>query len=350
MESVEQELNQLVDAGLPGVGMYIEDADGTSRFVTAGYANRATQKPMTPDMHYRAGSTTKTFTAVVILQLVAEGRLELDDTVQGLLPDLAIPQADKLTVEHLLRMRSGLFDFEDDPSLQGDLEAHLRPYSLQHVVELAIRRPAEFEPGSQFAYCNTNYCLLELVIERITESTLAEELNDRIIEPLALSDTHYPDEDDLSLPEPYIRGYTRTDSGWRECSYVFFGRGDGALISTARDLATFFHGLLIDRVLLSDSLLEEMMYVIPDDPPAEMAYGLGLIKDSLSNREMWGHSGRGYGYHHLPFLHVENRRFVVCILNGTFGFKEPKERDEPRPGVTSEFRNRLYELDVDGRA
>lgn len=324
--------------------MYVEDADGQSQFFTAGYADRATQQPMTPDMYYRVGSTTKTFTAVVILQLVAEGELALSDTMQKLLPDEPIPQADILTVEHLLRMRSGLFDFEDDPSLQGDLEAHLRPYSLRHVLELALQHPAEFPPGSQFTYCNTNFCLLELIVERITGNTLGEELTNRIIEPLSLANTQYPDKDDLSLPEPYARGYTQTTSGWTECSHVFFGRGDGALISTARDMARFFHALLTDRVLLSESFLERMMHIVPDEPPAEMAYGLGLIRESLPNNEVWGHSGNGYGYDHFPFLHVGNGRFVVCILNGTYGFKETELSDEPHPGFTPEFRSEVYDL------
>lgn len=347
MNVIEQELNQLVDAGLPAASVYIEDADGQSLFFTAGYADCATQQPMTPDMYYRVGSTTKTFTAVVILQLVAEGELALDDTLQELLPEESIPLADALTVEHLLRMRSGLFDFEDDFSLKGNFEAHLRPYSLQHVLELALQHPAEFPPNSQFAYCNTNFCLLELLVERITGNTLGEELTNRIIEPLSLGDTRYPDEDDLSLPEPYIRGYTQTASDWTECSHVFFGRGDGALISTAHDMARFFHALLTERVLLPENFLDRMMQIVSDDPPAEMAYGMGLIKESLPGGEVWGHSGRGYGYHHFPFLHVESGRFVVCILNGTYGFKEAKLNDEPHPSFTPEFRNKVYDLPLD---
>lgn len=350
MNLLKQELNQLVDAGLPAASVYIEDADGRSEFVTAGYADRATQQPMTPDMYYRVGSTTKTFTAVITLQLVAEEELALDDTLQTLLPDVSIPQADVLTVEHLLRMRSGLFDFEDDPSLQGNLDAHLCSYSLQHVVELAIQHPAEFEPGAQFAYCNTNFCLLELVIERITGNTFEEELTNRIIEPLSLANTCYPAEDDLSLPEPYIRGYTHTASGWTECSHVFFGRGDGALISTARDVARFFHALLTEQVLLPEALLDRMMHIAPDQPPADMAYRLGLIRESLSGGDVWGHSGKGYGYDHYPFLDRENQRFVVCILNGTYGFKEPEEMDESRPAITPELRNRAYELTIGGKA
>src|SRR5262245_21758233 len=281
MDTIEVELTRLVDAWLPGAFVYIEDPDGSSQFYTAGVADLATSRRMTPDSHFRIGSTTKTFTPVITLQLVAEGQLILRDTMQALLPELPIPNAGELTVEHLLRMRSGLFDFEDDPSLLGNLEAHLKPITLRHAVEMGIRQPAVFSPGEKFSYCNTNFCNLELVIERVTGNPLVTELERRIFTPLGLKNTSYPDEDDLTLPEPYVRGYERTADGWLECSQEFFGRGDGAIISTAVDLARFFRALLVEGRLLPGELLRRMMRVLPDDPPAEYPYGLGLIADSL---------------------------------------------------------------------
>src|ERR1700738_5142526 len=116
MHPIQLELNQMIDAGLPGAFVYIEDAHGTSQFYTAGFADLATRRRMTSESRYRVGSTTKTFTAVVLLQLVAQGKLALDDTLRTRLPDFCIPNAASLTIEHLLRLRSGLFDFEDDPS------------------------------------------------------------------------------------------------------------------------------------------------------------------------------------------------------------------------------------------
>src|SRR5262245_39122441 len=223
---IQKELNALVEAGLPGVFVYIQDEDGASQFDTAGVADLSSKAIMTPDSHYRVGSTTKTLTAVVTLQLIAEGKLAFNDTMKGRMPDLPIPNNDSLTVEHLLRMRSGLFDFEDDPSLLGNLDAHLQPCTLKHAIDLSIKHPAIFTPGSKYTYCNTNFCVLELIIERITGHSLAEEFAHRIFNPLDMKDSSYPSEDDLTLPEPYIRGYEQTDNAWRECSEVFFGRGD----------------------------------------------------------------------------------------------------------------------------
>ncbi len=115
MHPLQLALNRMVDAGLPGAFVYIEDTDGTSQFYTAGVADLVSWQRMTPQSWYRIGSTTKTFTAVVLLQLAAQGKLALSDTIHTWLPDLSIPHAESLTIEHLLRMRSGLFDFEDDP-------------------------------------------------------------------------------------------------------------------------------------------------------------------------------------------------------------------------------------------
>jgi D-alanyl-D-alanine carboxypeptidase len=321
LHEVERELRRLVRAGLPGAFVFIEDADRSSQFLTAGWADLERETRMTPESHYRVGSTTKTFTAVVALQLVSEGRLGLDDTLGALVPDIGVPAADRMTIEHLLRMRSGLFDFEDDPSLLGNLDAHRVPISLERAVELGIRHPLLFEPGARFSYCNTNFCLLEMIIERESGHGLGEAMRQRIIDPLELSGTHYPPEAQLALPDPFIRGYERKPDAWEECSEVFFGRGDGALISTAVDLATFFRALLVESRLLNAEMLGRMMTVVADDPPAAEAYGLGLIADPLSCGVVWGHGGGGFGYENMPYMRLETGRFAVFMLNGSYGYR-----------------------------
>ena len=353
MDSIQAELDRLVEGGLPGAFVfYVEDTDGTSRFWTAGVADLDTGATMTPTSLYRIGSTTKTFTAVVVLQLIGEGRLALDDLVQARLPDLPIPNGDRLTIEHLLRMRSGLFDFEDDPSLLGNLEAHLRPVSLAHVNELAVRGPTKFLPGEQFEYCNSNFCLLEAIVARVTGRGLGEEMRERIFEPLGLSQTTYPDEDDLSLPEPYIRGYDRTDDGWRECSIEFFGRGDGAIVSTGADVARFFRALLVERSLLSPDSLALMMSTAPDTESTELKmfgvstpvrYGMGLFSHPIECGTVWGHSGGGYGYVHAPFVRIDTGRIAIVMRNASFGFHKPAYEERARAlAFTPDFRSDLY--------
>ena len=208
MHPIEDELTRMVELGPPGAFAYKSDMHGRSHFYTAGFADIASRRQIEPTDHYRVGSsTTKTFVAVVILQLIGEGSLTLEDTLQKWLPELSIPNAGRLTIEHLLRMRSGLFDYEDDESLRGNLEAHFRPYALTEAIRLGIKHPPAYLPDERFSYSNTNYCILEQIIERVTGNSLAVELGRRIIGPLDLSATKYPNEEDLTLPEPYIRGY-----------------------------------------------------------------------------------------------------------------------------------------------
>lgn len=313
-------LRQMTRDGVPGAFILVDHPDGSAEFLTAGVADLATGALMSPDSHYRIGSSTKTFTAVVVLQLVAEGRLALDAPVAAWVPEFDLPHAEVLTVEHLLRMRSGLFDFEDHPSLLGDLDAHRVAVSLQQVLEMGLRGRPTFRPGDRFEYCNTNFCLLERIVERVTGRTLGEELAERVLAPLHMCTHDLPVRGHLSLPEPFIRGYDRTGGGWQDCSEEFFGRGDGAIISTALDVSRFFRGLL-GGLLLPPPLLNQMMTIVRDDPPPRFAYGLGLIADELPSEVVWGHSGGGFGYRHWPFLSWETQTFAVFRVNGTYGFR-----------------------------
>jgi D-alanyl-D-alanine carboxypeptidase len=351
---IREELERLVARGLPGAFVYLEEDGGESAFETAGVADLATGAPMTADSHYHICSTTKTFTAVVVLQLVGEGRLTPGDLVQAHLPDKLIPNGDRLTIEHLLRMRSGLFDFEDDPSLLGDVEAHMRPVLLETVIDFALRGLTSFQPGERFAYCNSNFVLLEAIVERLTDHSLGEEMGIRIFEPLGLRATSYPAEDDLSMPETSIRGYERRDEGWFDCSIATFGRGDGAVISTARETARFLHALLIDRTLLRPDLLALMMSTgaSADDWPDELsllgvptpvAYGLGLFRRPTACGTVWGHSGGGFGYGHLPFVDLETGRIAILMRNASFGFRKQTDQTlAERLAFTPEFRSSLF--------
>jgi D-alanyl-D-alanine carboxypeptidase len=313
---LQQDLDGLVQKGVPGAFVYIEDASGCSAFLTAGYADIKRKTRMRPSDYFHACSITKSFTATVLLQLVAEKVLKLEDTVAQCLPEWKIPSAQMLTLEHLLRMRSGLADFEEHVRLGDSLENHQRPISPETCIELALERSSRFKPNKKYDYCNTNYVLLELIIEKATGSPLAQHLGARLFDPLGLRTTHYPHWADLSLPEPYIRGYESAKSNWLECSEIFMGRADGALLSSALDLARFFRALL-GGALLPKRLLKHMLTIVPDKPTARRRYGLGIYPLATSVGEVWGHTGGGYGYESLAFLHPSSGRFVATVVNTT---------------------------------
>jgi D-alanyl-D-alanine carboxypeptidase len=316
LSELSSELERSVELGAMGAFIYIEDADGKSAFLTAGYADLKRKTRMRPDDYFHICSVTKSFTAAVILKLVAQRKLKLTDTVAEWLPEKKIPNANVLTLEHLLRMRSGLVDFESDPELdEGGLEAHRKPYSPEAAVDLALKHKARFKPDKKFEYCNTNFVLLELIAERVTGKLLRDLFQSYIIQPLALHTTRYPHWADLSLPEPYIRGYEWVNGSWLECSEVFMGCGDGAMLSSAIDLGKFFRALLTGQ-LLPKKLLEQMMTHVVDKPTADELYGLGLFIIETPVGTAWGHDGGGYGYSNSSFLHPESGRFVCGFVNG----------------------------------
>ena len=161
--------------------------------IASGLGNVDEQTPMRPGDRFRIASHTKTYVATVVLQLVSEGKLRLDDTVEQWLPGL-VPNGDEITIRQLLNMTSGLFDYEQDPRvfapyINGDLGYHWSPLEL---VQIAVSHEPLFEPGATQSYSNTGYILAGLIIEAATGNTLRGELSHRIFRPLDLRATSFP--------------------------------------------------------------------------------------------------------------------------------------------------------------
>ncbi|MGI8625512.1 MAG: nucleoside hydrolase [Geodermatophilaceae bacterium] len=167
---------------------------------SVGVADLARPRPIAAQDRFRIASVTKTYVAALVMQLIAEGRLSLDDSVQQRLPGL-VPDSSEITVELLLRMRSGLPDwvgpvFGDPP----DIRVLDRYWAPTELVEIALTADSRVAPGTGYRYCNTDYALLGLMIERVTGQSVEAQLWQRIFQPLHLDDTSFP------TVEPQIRG------------------------------------------------------------------------------------------------------------------------------------------------
>jgi D-alanyl-D-alanine carboxypeptidase len=203
----------VIAAGGPGVVVFVRDHHRTT-VVVRGYPDIATERPASSDDHFRVGSVSKSFVSAIVMQLYAEHRLGLDDSVEKYLPGL-MPNGEAITIRDLLWHRSGLFDFFYDqrvvaPYLAGHFDHVWGPRQL---VELAVKHKPLFppgEPGHQ-RYTNTGYVLLGLIIERVTGHPYATEVRQRITKPLGLRDTSF----DMStrLPAPYAHGYSKMFDG-----------------------------------------------------------------------------------------------------------------------------------------
>ena len=273
---------------------------------------------MRPGDRFRIASLTKTYTATVVLQLVAEGRLSLEDDVEQWLPGL-VPDGAGITVRRLLNHTTGLFDHENDPRvlepyLNGDFGHYWEPRTL---VEIAVSHPPLFPPGARHSYSNTNYVVAGLIVEAVTGRPFAEVLQRRLFGPLRLRDTEYP--------------LTPEIAGRHAHGYMVIGQPpaidvtgispsispmSGAIVSSAADVATFYGALLAGR-LLPAALMRQMqttLAVEQGDRPG-MGYGLGLESFPTPCGTAWGHNGAQPGYVVYAFASANGRRQAVLMAN-----------------------------------
>ena len=156
----------------------------------AGYSNVDARTGFVPHTHIRAASITKTFVAATVLQLVADGRVDLDAPIETYLPGCIRGtgiDANAITVRHLLRHQSGLPEYFDDDTPPPD-----EPVTADPMLDMALAKPAQFTPGTAMKYTNTNYVIAGLLIESVTGRPATVEITWRIIMPLGLFDTYFP--------------------------------------------------------------------------------------------------------------------------------------------------------------
>ena len=203
-----------------------------------------------PDSAFRVGSLSKTFVAVMLLQLVADGTIGLDDLVVDHAPDLTI--ADGVTIRQLLAHRSGIPEHTDGELAPAVLADPARTWTPADVLELVADQPRDFAPGTQFAYSNTNYIVAGLLLESVTGMTLADNLQSRIVEPLGLTSTYFAPDDARSPIGGFSNSLPGGDTSGDSYRALETAAGAaGALVSTASDLAIFIralaHGELLDE-------------------------------------------------------------------------------------------------------
>ncbi|MEJ2291256.1 MAG: serine hydrolase [Deinococcales bacterium] len=275
----------------------------------AGVADLDTRALLTPDARFRVGSIAKPFLATVVLQLAEEGALSLDDPMTALLPTSVTDRfdaADRTTVRMLLNHTSGIPEWIDD-NVHAFIAANpTKVWDTTEFLDLAAAKPRPFEPGAGWAYSNTDYNLLGLIVERVTANSWRDEVTLRIIEPLDLTHTSLPRPGDAAIAEPYLRGYGMVDGVIVDQSHVdpsmAGAAGGGALVSNTADLTTFMTALLSGKLFRDPATLGAMTtFVDVTGDNGQTGYGLGLERYVLpGGLEAIGHSGGTAGY--LSFI------------------------------------------------
>lgn len=284
----------MVEQGLAGAVAVVRDGASTRR-EAAGYSDLDSRAGFAANTRVRVASITKTFVAATILQMVADGLIELDAPVETYLPGRIRGQGidgRAISVRQLLQHTSGLPEYFGDPA-----ELDLTGKTPDDVLEMALRSPAQFPPGTTMKYTNTNYVVAGLIVEAVAGRPAADEVTRRIIVPLGLVHTYFPALGERGLRSPSARGYELVD-GHRVDVTDDKGTAvgmDGSLVSTGEDTTAFLAALLGGRVIPREELLQ-MMSTVPTADPGE-GYGLGLVRRVLScGVTLWGHGGDGAGY------------------------------------------------------
>ncbi|MFG2458043.1 serine hydrolase domain-containing protein [Streptomyces sp. NPDC048523] len=328
--ATRQAVRAAVKDGVPGVTLTAKDGRSTWS-TTAGVGNLRTHAPRSADDRYRVGSITKTFVSTVLLQLEAEGRLSLDDTVEKWLPGVVRGNGhdgSRITVRQLLNHTSGIFDYTADETFartyflkDGFLEHRYDTQSPEQLVATAMAHKPDFAPGTSWNYSNTNYVLAGMVIHKVTGRTYGEEIRHRVIDPLHLTATSVPGTR-VTVPQPSSRAYGKLAETATGPTYDVtelnpsLASSAGEMISDSADLDRFYTALLKGR-LLPPEQLKEMKTTVAIEGLPSAGYGLALIDRELScGVHVWGHDGGIHGSTSVAVTTADGKHSLAFNFNG----------------------------------
>ncbi|MGW1103976.1 serine hydrolase domain-containing protein [Streptomyces sp. NPDC002540] len=314
---LQSDVDAILATGATGVLAEVQSAHGRTT-ARAGSADlRAPHLPVPRDAYYRIGSDTKTFTATLALQLVGEGRLALTDTVERWLPGAVRGNGNdgrRITVADLLRQTSGLNDYlavspdaAEAFTPAGYRRSRFRTTPPEDQLKAAVSRPPLWvpDPGQpagerRWGYSNTNYVVAGLIIEQVTGDSWAQEIHDRIIEPLGLRHTFTPGTSPY-VPRPTATAYTWFPGRTRptDTTTASGGGADGSVISTTHDHGVFLRALMSGRLLRPAQLAAMKETVAAEDWSAApgVRYGLGIAWRPVAGSDdgIWFHGGTHLG-------------------------------------------------------
>jgi D-alanyl-D-alanine carboxypeptidase len=336
-DTVQKTLDALVSQDkFPGALAAVRDSKGKTRDYTAGVSKLGTDEPVPSNGRVRIASNTKMFTATVVLQLVGEGKIDLDAPVEQYLPGLLRGNGidgSKITVRHLLQHTSGLADY-DDKLIGTDYPAiQHRHYEPRELVDVVLAAGSQSSPGTKFSYSNANYVLAGLIVQKVTGRPIGEEITNRIIKRLDLRDTYWPSLGDQTIRGKHPHGYfpataEPTDVTNQDPS---MGWAAGQLIGTPRDLNTFMTALL-DGKLLKPAQLKEMQTTVPApdfDITGDATYGLGLGTFKMScGGTAWTHGGDAPGYVTRNAVTETGKAATIVVTANAASLEAAKDTEE----------------------
>ncbi|EDY49472.1 D-alanyl-D-alanine carboxypeptidase [Streptomyces clavuligerus] len=331
--AVQQVLEDAVRSGTPGMLASVTSGGPGGNVYTwrgaAGVADLRTGERRGHHDRFRIGSVTKSLTAAVVLTLAAEGRLDLDDTVEQWLPGLIAGHGhdgSAVTIRQLLNHTSGISDYSSNREFfdryigRDFLKNRFQRHTPESLVGWAVRAAPDFAPGTGWRYSNTNYIVAGLIIQKVTGRSYENEVERRVLRPLGMRDTSLP-RHSVTLPRPSGRGYTKVPFGDPAGAVhdgtalnTSTGWAAGDIISTTGDLQRFVRALMSGR-LLPPAQQKELTTTVPTTEEGHR-YGLGVGWTTLPcGVGIWGHAGGIHGSRTGVYADGRGGRSLVVNAN-----------------------------------
>jgi D-alanyl-D-alanine carboxypeptidase len=313
-------------AGQPVPGVFIAVyVPGYAPYVkSVGYANLPAKRPFRLSDRFRIGSNTKTFVVTVLLQLTDEHRLSLDDTISKFDLGIDIPNARRITIRQLCEMRSGLFEAYNTAQFNNLNITPQTRLSPQQLVQWASAHKPLFPPGARYNYSNTNYLILGMIVEKVTHDSVGNEIRKRLLQPMALNATTFPD--DSSMPAPYSHGYDAKPKGpWYDVTVDISPSitwAAGAMISTVPDMRRWVKSYVLGT-MNSKAMQRARLRCLPTGIGKDLDFGLGIGCSS----GWYGYTGGLPGYNTAAYYLPSRDITVIAFVNA--------QREQPFPGVAN---------------
>lgn len=317
-------------SGLAGMAAAVWIGDGSWQ-TTYGVADLDTKAPYRAEDYVRIASITKSFTATAILQLVDAGSLALTDVLDSYVPGVA--NGTEITVQQLLGMQSGVYDFTSNAQFLADFDADpTMAWSEEKTIELIKANQPAFAPGAQLQYCDSNYVLLGMILEKIVGKPAGEVIAEQVVGTLALPGTSYPT--DASMPDPHPTAY-RPGGDTSDGSKPFDNAANppkvvnevnpavastaGAMISTLADLRVWGEELAGGSLLTPETQALRISYNRFPNVPVNLGYGLGceVLNDFV------GHNGAILGYSTVVMRDPKADVTIAAVANESTNFSTP---------------------------
>lgn len=314
-------LSQFVEEeGLPGAVLAVTAPSGNV-VVTAGVAQVASKAPVRPETRFYIASSGKLMTSAAVLQLEQEGKFKLKDRASHLMDSFAgmssIANINRVTVEQLLKHRSGLVEYYNDSFESAAQKTPKKRWSVAESLSFIVHEEANNEPGMSYDYVNSNYVLLGHLIATQNQSSYEQAIRQRLIGPLGLTNTTVGAQaDEANLAHGYE---LKRNGGLKDVSYGGWSAitGDGGIVTTAPDYDVFVRALFSDYKVIGKGAVNRMCTRQREEPDAD--YGLGCMIIRTRSGDAWGHNGSIAGFNaeawYVPKLDVS----IVLFANGEFG-------------------------------